>query len=98
MNPGDNWVEVNTPFFKRNRDLRIGSWTIQPDVIAWGLTGLVAAALVVHGFGMKAMGRIGESRKTELVREWDLKHPEQSIGVYDEADIKEALEKKKGGK
>lgn len=98
MDPGHNWVETNTPFYKRNRDLRIGGWVVQPDVIGWGFLALVAGALVIHGFGMKAQGRIGESRKTELVREWDLKHPDQSIGVYDEADIKEALEKKKGGK
>lgn len=98
MNSADNWVDANTPFFKRNRDFRIANFVIQPSVAFWGLTGLVAAALVVHGFGMKAAGRMGDSRKTELVREWDLKHPEQSIGVYDEHDIKEALEQKKGGK
>ena len=81
--PGDNWVEVNTPFFKRHRDLRIGSWMVQPGTIALGLTGLVAAALVVHGFGMKMSGRMDGGADFEKVRAWDEKHPEASIGKYD---------------
>ena len=32
-NPGDNWAEVNTPFYKRMRDLRIGIWSLQPTTI-----------------------------------------------------------------
>ena len=32
--PGHNWVEVNTPFYKRHRDLRIGDWMVQPGTIA----------------------------------------------------------------
>ena len=81
--PGDNWVEVNTPFFKRHRDLRIGGWMVQPGTIALGLTGLVAAALVVHGFGMKMSGRMDGGADFEKVRAWDDKHPEASIGKYD---------------
>ena len=81
--PGDNWVEVNTPFFKRHRDLRIGGWMVQPGTIALGLTGLVAAALVVHGFGMKMSGRMDGGADFEKVRAWDEKHPEASIGKYD---------------
>ena len=56
--PGQNWVEVNTPFLKRHRSLHIGDWDVQPTTIAVGVTGLLAAALVVHGFGMKATGRM----------------------------------------
>lgn len=81
--PGDNWVEVNTPFFKRHRDLRIGDWMIQPGTIALGLTGIVAAALVVHGFGMKMSGRMDGGADFEPVRAWDSKHPDNSIGTYD---------------
>ena len=33
-NPGQNWIEVNTPFFKRHRDLHIGDWKFQPGTIA----------------------------------------------------------------
>ena len=38
--------------------LHIGDWDVQPTTIAVGVTGIVAAALVVHGFGMKATGRM----------------------------------------
>ena len=81
--PGDNWVEVNTPFFKRHRDLRIGDWMVQPGTIALGLTALVAAALVVHGFGMKISGRMDGGADFEKVRAWDSKHADASIGKYD---------------
>ncbi|MCI2242176.1 hydrogenase small subunit [Adlercreutzia faecimuris] len=82
-NPGQNWVEVNTPFYKRHRDLRIGDWTFQPGTIALALTGLVAAALVVHGFGMKVSGRMDGGADFEKIRKWDEKHPDKSIGKYD---------------
>ncbi len=75
--PGHNWVEVNTPFYKRHRDLRIGDWMVQPGTIALGITGIVAAALVVHGFGMKLTGRMDGGADFEKVREWDAKHPDR---------------------
>ncbi len=81
-NPGQNWVEVNTPFYKRHRDLRIGDWTFQPGTVALALTGLVAAALVVHGFGMKVSGRMDGGAPFEKIRKWDAKHPEQEVGTY----------------
>lgn len=87
MNPGDNWVEVNTPFYKRHRDLRIGGWVVQPGTIALGLTGIVAVALVIHGFGMKMSGRTDGGAPFEKVREWDAKHPDKAIGQYND-DIK----------
>lgn len=83
-NPGQNWVEVNTPFFKRHRDLRIGDFVFQPGTIALAVTGVVAAALVVHGFGMKAAGRVPKGADFEKVRAWDAKHPDKAIGVYDD--------------
>lgn len=85
-NPGDNWVEVNTPFYKRQRDLRIGDWMVQPGTIALGITGILAAALVVHGFGMKVSGRMDGGADFEKVRAWDAKHPDRSIGKYDTTD------------
>lgn len=105
-NPGQNWVEVNTPFFKRHRDLRIGNWVFQPGTVALGITGLVAAALVVHGFGMKVTGRTDGGADFEKIRAWDAKHPDKSIGVYDPAAVEAAVkpkakdkkEESKGGK
>ena len=90
MNPNQNWVEVNTPFYNRHRDIRIGEWTIQPWVIALTVTGIVAAALVIHGFGMKLTGRMDGGAPFERIRNWDAKHPDKSIGVYD--NIEEAIE------
>lgn len=84
--PGQNWVEVNTPFFKRHRDLRIGDWVTQPGTIALGVTGILAAILVVHGFGMKASGRMDGGADFEKRRAWDEKHPDESIGVYDDEE------------
>ena len=81
--PGHNWVEVNTPFFQRHRDLRIGNWVVQPEAIALGLTGIVAAALVIHGFGVKKSGRMKGKFKFEEQRAWDEKHPESAVGIYD---------------
>ena len=81
-NPGQNWVEVNTPFYKRHRDLRIGDFVFQPGTVALTITGLVAAALVVHGFGMKKTGRMDGGADFEPIRKWDKAHPDQSIGTY----------------
>ena len=81
--PGDNWVEVNTPFAKRHRTLHIGDWEVQPTTIAVGITGILAAALCVHGFGMKLSGRTDGGADFEEKRAWDAKHPDKSIGSYD---------------
>ena len=80
--PGQNWVEVNTPFIKRHRELRIGDWMFQPTTIAVGITALLAAALVVHGFGMKVTGRMDGGADFEKIRKWDAKHADKSIGTY----------------
>ncbi len=96
--PGDNWVEVNTPFYKRHRDLRIGNWMVQPTTIALAITGIVAGCLVIHGFGMKITGRMDGGADFEKVRGWDGKHPEGSIGKYDltAEEQKKAYEKSVG--
>lgn len=83
--PGDNWVEVNTPFYERQRDLHIGNWFFQPTLVAAGLTGIVALALVIHGFGMKKTGRMDGGAPFEKKRAWDAKHPDKSIGQYEYA-------------
>ena len=48
----------------------------------------MAGALVVHGFGMKATGRMDGGADFEKKRAWDAKHPEKSVGTYEvsEAD------------
>ncbi|MDM8287837.1 hydrogenase small subunit [Slackia piriformis] len=98
MDPGHNWVEVNTPFFKRHRDLRIGDWMVQPGTIALTITGVLAAALVVHGFGMKMAGRAPKGAEFEKIRKWDAKHPDRSIGQYDQEVWDEVNnDTKKGG-
>ena len=94
--PGQNWVEVNTPFYKRHRDLRIGDWMVQPGTIALIITGVVAGALVVHGFGMKITGRMDGGADFEKVRGWDAKHPDKSIGKYD-AETKNDTDDSEGG-
>ena len=83
--PGHNWVEVNTPFYQRHRDLHVGGVWFQPTTIAVGITGIVAAALIIHGFGMKKSGRMDGGADFEKVRAWDAKHPDQAIGQYDAA-------------
>ena len=70
------------PFYKRMRDLRIASLSLQPTTIAVTITGIVAAALVVHGFGMKLSGRMDGGAPFEKIRKWDAKHPDQEIGTY----------------
>ena len=92
MNPNNNWVEVNTPFYNRQRDIRIGDWFVNPSAIALTVTGIVAAILVVHGFGMKVAKRTPGGPEYEKVRVWDAKHPDQSIGQYDPADMAEAIQ------
>ena len=68
------------------------------------MTGVVAAALVIHGFGMKISGRMDGGAPFEKVRKWDAKHPEKSLGDYGDMDeaiaAQEKLEAslKKGGK
>ena len=79
---GHNWVEVNTPFFQRHRDLRIGNWVVQPEAIALGLTGIVAAAVLIHGFGIKKSGRMKGKFRFEEQRAWDAKHPDTAVGDY----------------
>jgi hydrogenase small subunit len=80
LKDGFNWVDLNTPFLKRFKNLMIGDIPVQPMTIGIGITGLVAAALVVHGIGMKATGRTKGGADFEPERVWDAKHPDQALG------------------
>ncbi|MCL1796704.1 MAG: hydrogenase small subunit [Eggerthellaceae bacterium] len=103
-NSNENWVQTNTPFHKRHRMLRLGNFTFQPTTIALSVTGLLAAALVIHGFGMKLTGRMDGGADFEKVRKWDEKHPDRAIGAYvspaalEDKAAKEGNEESKGGK
>ena len=81
-----NWVDNNAPFAGRHRRVGAATWGplagwplhgggIHPIGTAAALTGVVAAALVAHGFGMKAAKRIGKNNtlKTEEMKEYDRK-------------------------
>ncbi len=71
---GGNWVDVNAPFLKRHRDLKIGDMRIQPSTAGVIVGAAAAAALVAHGLGMKAAGRMdGEGAPYEEMKECDRK-------------------------
>ncbi len=52
-----NWVDMNTPFLNRFRDLPFGDSTVQPATIGMVAGGAVAAGLAIHGIAVKATGR-----------------------------------------
>jgi hydrogenase small subunit len=74
---GFNWVDNNAPFLGRMRKIGIGSGPTSggynPAAIGAIAGAVVAGALVVHGFGMKAAGRIGEGPATEDMKDYDRK-------------------------
>jgi len=89
-----NWVDNNAPFAGRHRRVGLAAsgplsgWPLQsgglhPIGVAAGLTGVVAAALVAHGFGMKAAKRIGKDNtlKTEEMKEYDRKRLNKQGGA-----------------
>ena len=88
-----NWYDQNTPFLGRLKRVRLGSLRFNVTPVALGITGIVAAALVVHGFGMKKTGRTAGGAPFEVAREYDIKHgnltPEQAAAI-------EASDEKKG--
>jgi hydrogenase small subunit len=75
-----NWVDMNTPFLGRFRNIPIAGFNIDPTFIAYGVGAVVVVALVIHGFGMKATGRTKGGAPFELERKWDANHPEAAIG------------------
>jgi len=72
-----NWVDQNAPFLNRFRQIGIGDYKqtggYVPGNVAALAGGVVAGALVVHGLGMKAAGRIGEGPATEDMKDYDRK-------------------------
>jgi len=72
-----NWVDEGAPFLDRFRQIGIGSGPetggYDPANLALIAGGVVAGALVVHGLGMKAAGRIGEGPATEEMKDYDRK-------------------------
>jgi hydrogenase small subunit len=94
---GYNWVDLNTPFLKRFKNLMIGDIPIQPLPLALGVTGVVVVALVAHGFGMKATGRTKGGADFEKERAWDAKHPDQAIGPVVASGAAAEEDAEKGG-
>jgi len=72
---GLNWVDNNAPFFKRLSSMQMGGslGNVQPGSVAAVVGGVTAAALVAHGFGMKAAGRIGDGPPMEEMKAYDRK-------------------------
>ncbi|MCL2438738.1 MAG: hydrogenase small subunit [Coriobacteriia bacterium] len=89
-----NWVDNNAPFAGRHR--RVGAarsgplagWPLHggglhPIATGAALTGVVGAALVAHGLGMKAAKRVGKNAtlKTEEMKEHDRKRLKKQGGA-----------------
>jgi len=72
---GLNWVDNNAPFFKRLSSMRMGNTlgNVQPGSVGAVVGGVAAAALVAHGLGMKAAGRIGDGPPMEDMKVHDRK-------------------------
>ncbi|MDZ4177807.1 MAG: hydrogenase small subunit [Coriobacteriia bacterium] len=71
--PGGNWVDTGAPFLNRHRDIRIGDMITQPTIVSAAVGAAAAAALVVHGIGMKATGRMDGGAPYEDMKEHDRK-------------------------
>ena len=101
---GYNWVDLNTPFLRHLKNVSIGGITIDPAFIAFGVAGVAAIALVIHGFGMKATGRTKGGADFEIERKWDKKHPDKAPGSAEAAKkaaevegVNKSKNTKKGG-
>jgi hydrogenase small subunit len=69
------WVDNNAPFFKRLSSMQMGDTlgNVQPGTVGAIVGGVAAAALVAHGLGMKAAGRIGDGPPMEEAKAYDRK-------------------------
>ena len=81
-----NWVDNNAPFRGRMRQVGInsvGEAGLNPATAAAAVGGVAAVALVAHGFGMKAAGRIGPNAtlKDEPMKEYDAKRLKKKGGA-----------------
>ncbi|MBN2840757.1 MAG: hydrogenase small subunit [Coriobacteriia bacterium] len=72
---GLNWVDNNAPFFKRLSSMQMGDTlgNVQPGSVGAVVGGVAAAALVAHGLGMKAAGRVGDGPPMEEMKAYDRK-------------------------
>lgn len=72
---GLNWVDNNAPFFKRLSSMQMGGslGNVQPGTVGAVVGGVAAAALVAHGLGMKAAGRVGDGPPMEDMKAYDRK-------------------------
>ncbi len=72
---GLNWVDNNSPFFHRLADMQMGDalGNVQPGSVGAVVGGVAAAALVAHGLGMKAAGRVGDGPPMEEMKKYDRK-------------------------
>lgn len=72
-----NWVDENAPFLNRFRRIGIGQYSqgggYNPANVAALAGAAVVGALVIHGVGMYAAGRIGDGPPTEEMKEYDRK-------------------------
>ncbi len=70
------WVDNNAPFFQRLSSMQMGGslGNVQPGSVAAVVGGVAAAALVAHGLGMKAAGRVGDGPPMEEMKKYDRKH------------------------
>ena len=78
-NTRNNWVDVNAPFLRRFRTIKIFDHTFSPETLTVAASGLVLAALMVHGIGWKIAGRFDGGAPYEKERAWDIKHPAKAI-------------------
>jgi len=72
---GLNWVDNNTPFFKRLSSMQVGGsvGNVQPGTIGAIVGGVAVVGLVAHGLGMKAAGRIPDGPPVEEMKKYDRK-------------------------
>lgn len=70
-----NWVDNGAPFFKRLSSMQMGDTfgNVQPGTVGAIVGGVAAAALVAHGLGMKAAGRVGDGPPMEDMKAYDRK-------------------------
>jgi len=73
---GLNWVDNGTPFFKRLSSMETGDTLgyVQPGSVGAVVGGVAAAALIAHGLGTKAAGRMGDGPPVEEMKVYDRKH------------------------
>lgn len=63
--PGQNWVDQNSPFLGRFRNLPIGDGYVAPTMIAGAVAGVAAVGLAAHGAGMVAAKRVNTNMSHE---------------------------------